>query len=133
MPLGLHIYFRSHNISIKMLVVKALRCYYGYPVRFLANFFFLQNNYLDPPKKVRLGLIRVDWRLQKTQIETTQKTQNEPTQTAKNCIWIGCVRIIFLLNCMIWFAVFVLPKPNCNIRKTLIKHMSSRPILIETQ
>ena len=29
-------------------MVKALRCYHGYPV---------QNNYLDPPKNAGLGLI----------------------------------------------------------------------------
>ena len=68
-----------------------------------------------------------------------EKPQTEPTQTAKNRIWFGCIRIIFLLNRMVWFGLrfsFHQPnqtKPNRNITKTLIKSMSPRPILIETQ
>jgi len=45
----------------------------------------------------------------------TEKLQIEPTQTktAKNHIWFRCNRVIFLLNRMVWFAVFILPtEPN---------------------
>ena len=67
-----------------------------------------------------------------------EKPQTEPTQTetTKNRIWFGCNQIIFLLNHMVWFGLrfsFYQPnqtKPNRNIRKILIKHMSHRPILI---
>jgi len=35
---------------------------------------------------------------------------------------------------LVWFAVLILPtKPNRNIRKTLIKYTSSRPIFIEIE
>jgi len=53
------------------------------------------------------------------------------TETAKNRIWFGCNRIIFLLNRMVWFGLrfsFYQPnqtKPNRNIRKMLIKHIYS--------
>jgi len=71
-------------------------------------------------------------------IETPQ-TEPTQTKTAKNRIWFGCNRIIFLLNRMVWFGLRFSfyqsnrTKPNRNIRIFLIKHISSRQILIETQ
>jgi len=71
-------------------------------------------------------------------IETPQ-TEPTQTKTAKNHIWFGCNRIIFLLNRIVWFGLrfsFYQPnqtKPNRNIRNFLIKHILSRQILIETQ
>jgi len=44
-----------------------------------------------------------------------EKLQTKPTQieTAKNRISFGCNQIIYLLNRMVWFAVFILPtEPN---------------------
>jgi len=70
------------------------------------------------------------------QTNPIEKPQTEPT---KNRIWLGCIQITFLLNRMVWFGLRFLfyqlnqTKPNCNIRKILIKSMSHRPILIETQ
>jgi len=70
-----------------------------------------------------------------------EKPQVEPTQTetVKNYIWFGCIRITFLLNRMVWFGLrflFCQPsqtKPNRNLRKTLIKDTLPRLIFIETQ
>jgi len=73
---------------------------------------------------------------QTNQIETPQ-TEPTQTKTAKNRIWFGCNRIIFLLNALFGlvcgFHFTNRTKPNRNIRNFLIKHISSRQILIETQ
>ena len=73
--------------------------------------------------------------------QSNRKTANRtnPNRNRKNRIWSGCIQINFLLNRMVWFGLrfwFYQPnqtKPNCNIRKTLIKYISFWPIFIETQ
>jgi len=45
-----------------------------------------------------------------TEISQIEPIQNE---TAKNRIWFGCIQIVFLLNCMVWFGLrFLFYQPN---------------------
>ena len=61
----------------------------------------------------------------------TKLIQKKPEKTA---FGLDVFRSLILLNRMVWFGLqFLFYQPNHKIRKTLIKYMSSRPILIETQ
>jgi len=73
--------------------------------------------------------------------QSNRKIENRinPNRNCKKPYLVRCIWIAFLLNWMVWFSLrfsFYQPnqtKPNCNIVKTLIKSISLRPILIETQ
>jgi len=63
----------------------------------------------------------------KKQTNPKEKPQTKPiqTETAKNRIWLGYIRITFLLNRMVWFGLQFWfyqsnqTKPNHNIRKNI--------------
>jgi len=58
-------------------------------------------------------LRRMETRGVQNRTNPIEKPQTESTEIAKNRIWFGCNRIIFLLNRMVWFGLrFSFYQPN---------------------
>jgi len=66
------------------------------------------------------------------QTNQIEKPQTEPIQTETKKIAFGLDCFLTQPHGLVRFAVFIL-QPNRNIRRTLIKHMLSRPIFIQTK
>jgi len=71
----------------------------------------MHDHYILYGNKLKILWKFIEGRVVQKRTNSIEKPQSKPTQTetTKNCIWFRCIQIIFLLNYIVWFAVFILP------------------------